>query len=116
MAVSVAASDLLWSALNQPKHISHLQEAIQFLHGCEAKYSRTVLVRQAFPGEIGWDGFVRVFALIGCPKANHCFAWSYRDGNEIKTIAVLEIAPIDSAEAAVQASIAASCALLGDRS
>jgi hypothetical protein len=48
-----------------------------------------------------------VFALADCPKAKHCFAWSYREGGETKTMAVLEISPIDSPQAAVKAAIAA---------
>lgn len=91
--------------LKQPEAISYLQDAIRSIHGCEAKYSRTVLIREAFRGDIAWDGFVRVFALIDCPTAKHCFAWRYRDGKEIKTFAVLEIPPVDSPEAAIKVAI-----------
>jgi hypothetical protein len=41
------------------------------------------------------------------PEAKHCFAWSYREGGEAKTMAVLEISPIDSPQTAVKAAIAA---------
>ena len=93
--------------MKQPKDITELQDAIQSLHGCRALYSRTVHVREMFRGEVAWDGFVRVFALLECPKAKHCFAWSYQEGNEKKTIAVLEIPPVDSPEAAVRVAIVA---------
>jgi hypothetical protein len=92
--------------LKQPDEITELQEAIQSIYGCRALYSRTVHVREDFPEEVAWDGFVRVFSLLECPKAKHCFAWSYRQGKETKTIAVLEIPPVDSPQAAVRAAIA----------
>jgi hypothetical protein len=93
--------------LKQPEAITYLQDAIRSAHGCEAKYSRTVLVREVLQGDVAWDGFVRVFALFDCPQAKHCFAWSYREGKEIKTIAVLEIPPVDSPETAVKVANAA---------
>jgi hypothetical protein len=92
--------------LKQPKDITELQEAIQSMHGCRALYSRTEHVREDFDSAVVWDGFVRVFALLEYPKAKHCFAWSYRQGDETKTIAVLEIPPVDSPQAAVRAAIA----------
>ena len=75
------------------------------MHGCKALYSRTVHVREVFQGEVAWDGFVRIFTVLECTKAKHCFAWSYREGDETKTVAVLEIPPVDSPEAAVKAAI-----------
>ena len=93
--------------MKQPEAITYLQDAIRSIHGCEAKYSRTVLVREVFQEDQAWDGFVRIFALCDCPQAKHCFAWSYRDGKEIKTVAVLEIPPVESPETAVQVANAA---------
>jgi len=93
--------------LKQPKVIAELQEAIEAMHGCRALYSRTVHVREVSQGDVIWDGFVGVFALADCPKAKHCFAWSYREGGEAKTMEVLEIAPVDSPQTAVKAAIAA---------
>jgi hypothetical protein len=90
--------------LKQPKDITELQEAIQAMHGCRALYSRTVHVREVSQGGVIWDGFVGVFALADCPKAKHCFAWSYREGGENKTMAVPEISPIDSPQAAIKAA------------
>jgi hypothetical protein len=60
-----------------------------------------------FDGKTAWDGVVEVFRLIRHPKAKHCFAWSYQDGHETKTTAVLEIPPVNSAESAVKVAIAA---------
>jgi hypothetical protein len=77
------------------------------MHGCRALYSRTVHVREVSQGDVIWDGFVGVFAPGRLPEAKHCFAWSYREGGEAKTMAVLEISPIDSPQTAVKAAIAA---------
>ena len=43
----------------------------------------------------------------GHPKAKRAYAWTYRDGDQNKTVAVLEIPPVDSAENAVKVAIAA---------
>lgn len=44
-------------------------------------------------GRLG-KGTVEVFDLIGHPKAKRAYAWSYRDGDQHKTIAVLAIPPV----------------------
>ena len=61
--------------------------------------------KEVFEGQTTWRGTVEVFDLIGHPKAKRAYAWSYRDGNQNKTVAVLEIPPIDSPESAVKAAI-----------
>ena len=43
---------------------------------------------------------------IGHPKAKRAYAWTYRKGDQNKTIAVLEIPPVDSPESAVKVAIA----------
>jgi hypothetical protein len=43
----------------------------------------------------------------GDAKAKGCYAWNYRDGNETRSTAVLEIPPVDSPESAVKIAIAA---------
>lgn len=40
------------------------------------------------------------------PKAKRCYAWTIEDGGDLKTTAVLEIPPVDSAETAVKVAIA----------
>jgi len=47
------------------------------------------------------------FDLVGHPKAKRAFAWSYRDGDETKSVAVLEIPPVDSPQTAVKVATAA---------
>ena len=39
-------------------------------------------------------------------QAKRAYAWSYRDGNQNKTMAVIEIPPVDSPESAVKVTIA----------
>jgi hypothetical protein len=89
----------------QPKEISDLQNAIRATHGCESIYRRTELVSEAFKGRRAWDGVVRIFKLIEHPKAKYCYAWSYRDGKETKSTAVLGIPPVDSSQSAVKAAM-----------
>jgi len=90
----------------QPKEISDLQDVIRAAHGCESIYRRTELVRETLQEKRAWDGIVRVFRLVEHSEAKYCFAWSYREGNETKSIAVLGIGPVDSPQSAVKAAMA----------
>jgi hypothetical protein len=57
--------------------------------------------------EVAWDGVVEVFLLVGCTKANRCYAWSYLDDQKkVQYVTVLEIPPVDSADSAVKVAIA----------
>jgi len=89
-------------------NIPALQDAIKRLHGCESEHERSIPVTEQFQGKTVWQGTVEVFALKDHPKAQRCYAWSYRkdDGAERYT-AVLHLPPIDSARKAVQIAIAA---------
>ena len=61
---------------------------------------------EQFEGQTACQGTVEVFDLIGHPKAKRAYAWTYRDGDKHKTIAVLEIPPVDSPQSAVKVAIA----------
>ncbi len=89
-----------------PKEITELKDAIRAAHGCESLHVESVPVKEVFEGETAWEGTVEVFDLVGHPKANRAYAWSYRDGDETKSIAVLHLAPVDSPQAAVKVAIA----------
>ena len=52
-----------------------------------------------------WEGVVESFALAGHPKANRCYAWSYKDKGETQYVNALEIPPVVSPETAVRAAI-----------
>jgi hypothetical protein len=40
--------------------------------------------------QTAWQGTVEVFDLVSHRKAKRAYAWSYRDGDQNKTVAVLE--------------------------
>ena len=90
-----------------PDKIAQLQMAIRAMHGCESRHVDSVPVHEVFRGETAWRGTVEVFDLIGHAKAKRAYAWSYQDGGETKSTAVLEIPPVDSPESAVKVAIAA---------
>jgi hypothetical protein len=89
------------------REITKLKDAIRASHGCESLHVESVPVKEVFEGQTTWQGTVEVFDLIGHPKAKRAYAWSYRDGNQNKTMAVLEIPPVDSPESAVKVAIGA---------
>jgi hypothetical protein len=89
-----------------PKEITELKDAIRATHGCESLHVKSVPVVEQFEGHVAWQGRVEVFDLIGHPKAKRAYAWTYRDGDQNKTIAVLEISPVDSPQSAVKVAIA----------
>ncbi len=89
-----------------PKEITELKEAIRATHGCESLHVESVPVKVVFEGDTAWEGTVEVFDLVGHPKANRAYAWSYRDGDETKSITVLQIPPVDSPQSAVKVAIA----------
>src|SRR2546429_5698988 len=89
-----------------PKQITELKDAIRATHGCESLHVESVPVKEVFEGQTAWEGTVEVFYLVGHPKAKRAYAWTYSDGNQNKTIAVLEIPPVDSPQSAVKVGVA----------
>ncbi|PYK40422.1 MAG: hypothetical protein DME49_00515 [Verrucomicrobia bacterium] len=90
----------------QPKEITELKDAIRETHGCESLHVESVPVKEVFEGQTAWEGTVEVFDLVGHEKAKRAYTWSYRDGDQNKSIAVLEIPPVDSPQSAVKVAIA----------
>jgi hypothetical protein len=90
----------------QPEKITELKDAIRATHGCESLHIESVPVKEVFEGQIAWEGTVQVFDLVGHPEAKRAYAWSYRDGNETKSVTVLGIPPVDSPQNAVKVAIA----------
>ena len=88
------------------KDIPLLKKAIKATHGCESLHIESVAVKEVFEGQTAWEGTVEVFHLVGHPKAKRVYAWTYQDGDQNKTVAVLEIPPVDSPQSAVKAAIA----------
>ena len=88
-------------------YISELQDVIRKLHGVESRHLESVSVKEEFQGKTVWEGVVEVFELIGHPKVSRLYAWSHdTDGPKKRHVTVLHLAPIESPEAAVRASIA----------
>lgn len=77
------------------------------MHGCDSLHVKSVPVKEVFEGKTAWQGTVDVFDLIGHQKAKRAYAWSYRDGDQTKSITVLQIPPVTSPQTAVQVAIAA---------
>jgi hypothetical protein len=88
-----------------PNEITEIKDAIRATHGCESLHVESVPVKEVFEGQTAWEGTVEVFELIGHPEAKRAYAWTYRDGDQNKTIAVLEIPPVDSSQSAVKVTI-----------
>ena len=97
-------ADLVNMRLN---NVKELQGAIKVVHGCESRHVASVPVK-TLESETAWEGWVEVFRIVGHPKAVVCYAWQYEDGSEMKSIAVLEIPPVDSPQSAVRVAIAAT--------
>jgi len=75
-----------------PKEITELKDTIRATHGCESLHIESVSVKEASKGETAYEVTVGVFDLVGHPKTNRAYAWSYRDGDEMKSVAVLHTA------------------------
>ncbi len=52
------------------------------MHGCESLHIESVPVKEVFEGETAWEGTVEVFELVGHPKANRAYVWTYRQGDQ----------------------------------
>ena len=88
-----------------PKQITALKDAIRATHGCESLHVESIPVKEVFEGQPAWEGTVEVFDLVGHPEAKRAYAWRQRDGDENKTVAVLQIPPVDSPQSAVRVAI-----------
>lgn len=90
-----------------PAGIPALRDAIRHLHGADSHHVATEHVRELAPmGETVFDADVEVFDLVGSDKPMRCYAWSEATtGAKRRFFAVLGVGKIDSAAAAVRASI-----------
>ena len=83
--------------------IDGFRRAIQATHGARALYRWHERVDEGFGGTPVWTGEVLVFELLDHPRASVIYCWEV-DG---EVTVVLGIPPVDSAQAAVRASIVA---------
>ena len=89
-------------------YIAEIQAVFLKLHGCDAIYVETVPVVEEFQGKTIWQGDVEVFDLTGHPKATRGYGWSHVTGEHDqgrRYFTVLELPPVDSAQAAVKVPI-----------
>lgn len=86
---------------------TELKRAIESQHGCKATFVHEMPVTETWQGKTVWDGAVSVFDLTGHPEAKRAYAWSepIEGSNKLRFFAVLNVPPVDSALAAVKASI-----------
>jgi len=89
-----------------PKEITELKDAIRATHGRESLHVESIPVKEVSEGQTAWEGTVEVFDLVGHPEAKRAYAWTHRDGDENKTVVVLQIPPVDSPQSAVKVVIA----------
>ena len=89
-------------------YLGDLKRVIRELHQAEARYVKSVAVREWFQGKLVWDGVVEVFDVTGHPNAERIYAWAH-DCEEPKGlkqyVTALHIPPVVSPETAVKAAI-----------
>jgi hypothetical protein len=98
------------ASLNYSMHVDPfitLRHAIRSMYGCESRHIESMPMHEVSKGQTPWPRVVEVFALINHPKAKRAYAWSFKEGNVIESVAVLEIPPVNSPQTAVKAAIAA---------
>jgi len=83
--------------------VADFELAIQATHGARARLLAREIVKEVVRRKTVWEGEVLVFELLGHPRARLRYAWEV-DG---EVVAVLAEGPVDSALAAVRASIMA---------
>lgn len=89
--------------------IRALVDTIRRIHGCAAQHVRTAHVREELEGAVVWEGDVELFKLTGHPMAERAYAWSHATKGPCRNFyAVLHVPPVNSASAAVRASIVAA--------
>ena len=86
--------------------VQEIQGVILAIYGVDSQRIESVPVTEEFEGQTAWQGTVEGFDLIGHSKAKRAYAWTYRDGDQDKTVTVLGIPPVDSPQNAVKMAIA----------
>lgn len=86
--------------------LKNIQRAVGRAAECPATHAESIPVLEVFRGQTAWEGVVEAFTLTGHPKAKRAYGWAYHDGKETRYVAVLELPPVDSPNAAVRAAIA----------
>jgi hypothetical protein len=90
-----------------PERLRHLTQVVETLHACQCVHASTAFVHEVIEeGALLWKGRVEAFTLMGHPKAEEAFAWSWEDeAGRWQCAAVLAIPPILSPREAVRAVV-----------
>ena len=91
------------------ENLAELVQVVETEHDCAATFVQSVPVREAFDGQIVWEGIVHIFEITDHPEATRCYAWSspVESSSKQRFYAVLEVLPVQSAQDAVRAAIVA---------
>jgi len=88
--------------------IERLAKAIRDLHDVDAEHLRSEPVREVFRGRIVWDGVVESVRHQDAPEGRRAYAWSHEtDAGGRRSVAILGVDPIRTAQDAVRVAIAA---------
>ena len=88
------------------ERIENIRQAVEAMHNWKAAHERSVPVKEMYGTQTAWEGVVESCALSGHRRAKRAYAWSFQDDDETRHIAVLELAPVESANTAVRVAIA----------
>ena len=79
------------------------------MHGGIATLAQSVPVRETFRDHVVWEGVVYVFDLADHPTATRAYAWPFlaEGSDQLRIVAVLHTARINSPVEAVRAAIVA---------
>jgi hypothetical protein len=89
-------------------YILRLQEAIREIHRCESRHVGSTPVVEESGDRILWQGEVETFMLLGHPAAKRCYAWTHGVNGAARTMAVLELAPVNGPFSAVKVALASA--------
>lgn len=87
--------------------IEALQQAIERLHNCKARYKEKVHITERLKGKIVWDGDVYLFDLKKHHSAKLAYAWlaPVKDSNKTRFYVILHAPPVKSAQDALRVAI-----------
>jgi len=88
-------------------YLENLKRAVQARHGCTCEHQTTGYIHEEMDGHTLWKGAVDTFVLHGHPTASKAYAWTLKDEvGAARYVAILNLPPVNSPRAAVQAAIA----------
>jgi hypothetical protein len=89
------------------ENIKQLEDTIEKLHHCEARFIDSVSILESFEGKTVWEGVVNIFQVEGHPQTDKCYAWSspIEGSKKRRYYTILHMPPVDSPEKAVRAAI-----------